>query len=115
MAAHLYDARVSYVNELNNLPRTLGIQDKVTWTGDTEQASLYLHASDLCVLPFDLGIAMNNSSFAAAAAHGLPIISTRGRILERYFAHEENVFLCPPQDPHALAAAIQTLIDRTRA
>jgi len=55
---------------------------------------------------------MNNSTFAAAAAHGLPIISTRGKTLERFFLHEKNVFLCAPRDPEALAAAIQTVMDR---
>jgi len=116
MAAHLYDTRLSYVKQLRELPKALGIQDKVTWTGqcdwDTDHASLYFRASDVCVLPFDHGVAMNNSSFAAAAAHGLPIISTQGPTLEQFFIHEENVFLCPPQDPQALAAAIQTLMDK---
>ncbi|HKC93937.1 MAG TPA: hypothetical protein VKB81_07965 [Nitrospira sp.] len=55
---------------------------------------------------------MNNSTFAAATAHWLPIISTRGETLERFFLHRENVFLCPPCDLEALVAAIQTLIDR---
>jgi glycosyltransferase involved in cell wall biosynthesis len=55
---------------------------------------------------------MNNSTFAAAAAHGLPIISTRGKTLERFFLHGENVFLCPPRDPEAPAATIQTVTDR---
>jgi len=46
------------------------------------------------------------------ASRGRPVISTRGKTLERFFLHGENVFLCPPRDPDALAAAIQSLMDR---
>jgi glycosyltransferase involved in cell wall biosynthesis len=114
--AHLHEERLSYLKELEELARTLGVGNEVVWTGqcdwDRDEASLYLHAADVCVLPFDEGVSMNNSTFAAAAAHGRPIISTRGKTLERFFLHEENVFLCPPRDPEALAVAIQTLMDR---
>ena len=44
--------------------------------------TLYLCAADICVLPFNVGVRLNNSSFAAAAAHGLPIVTTRGEMLE---------------------------------
>jgi glycosyltransferase involved in cell wall biosynthesis len=114
--AHLYEQRLSYLKELEELARTLGIENEVVWTGgwdwDRGVESLYLHAADVCVLPFDDGVSMHNSTFAAAAAHGRPIISTRGKTLERFFLHRENVFLCPPRDPEALAEAIQTLMDR---
>jgi glycosyltransferase involved in cell wall biosynthesis len=114
--AHLYEQRLSYVKELKELAAALRIQADIIWTGQTdwdrEEASLYLHAADVCVLPFDEGVAMNNSTFAAAAAHGLPIISTRGKTLEQFFLHGENVFLCPPRDPEALAVAIQTVMDQ---
>lgn len=62
------------------------------------------------MLPFDYGVSMNNSRFAAAAAHALPIISTRGPILESPFVHGDNVLLCPPRDPDALAGAIESLM-----
>jgi glycosyltransferase involved in cell wall biosynthesis len=71
-----------------------------------------LHAADVCVLPFDEGISLHNSTFAAAATHGLPIITTRGESIEPPFRHNENVVLCPPRDPAALAEAIAELIDR---
>jgi len=114
IAAHLYEERLAYVKDLERLAATLGIRDEITWTGhldwNTDDASLYLHAADACVLPFDDGVSMNNSTFAAAAAHGRPIISTSGPILEQPFLHGENVFLCPPRDPEALAGAIETLM-----
>lgn len=115
IAAHWYDQRVAYVKELEQLAVTLGIQEDVTWTGYIEwnsaDASRYFYAADACVLPFDYGVSMNNSTFAAAAAHALPIISTHGPILEAPFVQGDNVLLCPPVDPGALAAAIESLID----
>ena len=97
------------------MPEELGIDDKVKWTGgyawNSDEASGYLRAADVCVLPFDTGVSLHNSSFAAAAAHGLPVITTRGEILEQPFIHQKNVFLCPPKNPEAMALAMATLID----
>ncbi len=77
---------------------------------DSEEASLFLRATDICVLPFDYGVTLNRSSLAAAAAHGLPIITTKGERLESPFKDGENVLLCPPKDPTALASAIEALL-----
>ena len=106
---------VSYIREVHMMPKEMGIDDKIKWTGgyawDSDDASGYLRTADICVLPFDGGVSLHNSSFAAAAAHGLPIIATRGEILEQPFIHQKNVFLCPPKDPEAMALAMATLID----
>jgi glycosyltransferase involved in cell wall biosynthesis len=125
IAAHLYEVRRAYVKELEDLAEELNIQDRITWTGllawNTGDASEYLRAADACVLPFDDGVSMNNSTVAAAAAHGLPIVSTHGAILESQFVSEENILLCPPRNPEALAGAIErlmtdrALMDRLRA
>lgn len=106
--------RPRYMQELQELSERLGIAHKVVWTGDcpsdSEQASLYLRGADTCVLPFDDGVKLHRSSVAAAAAHGLPIITTKGEILEFPFIDQKNVFLCPPKDPKSLAVAIDSLI-----
>lgn len=111
----IFPHRPSYAREISELPRAFGIADRVKWTGeyecDSERPSVYLRAADLCVLPFDCGVQLNNSSFATAAAHGLPIITTQGKLLEQPFIHEENLFLCPPKSPEAMAAAIERLMD----
>jgi glycosyltransferase involved in cell wall biosynthesis len=113
--SHLHEERVSYMKELEELARTLGVENHIAWTGflswDSEDASRYLYSADVCVLPFDDGVSLNNSTFGAAAVHGLPIITTSGRSIESAFIHGENVFLCPPRDPGALAAAVETLMD----
>lgn len=108
--------RSSYPGEMTQLALELGIAQMVTWTGEfdwnSELPSLYLRASDLCVLPFNSGVMLNNSSFAMTASYGLPIITTRGEALEASFVHEENVYLCAPQKPDELAMAIELLIDQ---
>jgi glycosyltransferase involved in cell wall biosynthesis len=106
----------NYVNQLRQSTHELGIADKVVWTGhcnaQDERASLYLRAADACVLPFDDGAHLNNSSLAAAACHGLPIITTESAHTEGVFLHQDNVFFCPPKDSQALAQAIETLMGR---
>ena len=105
----------AYPEVLSNMAKELGIEGRLAWTGDypwdSDLGSSYLRATDLCVLPFDWGVHLNNSSFSAAASHGLPILSTRAEYVEPAFVHEENVFLCPPKDPAAMAAAIERLAD----
>ena len=104
----------SYAREMQSLSERLGIVDKVTWlpgySSGSQEASMYLYAADVCVLPFDQGVILSRSSLAAAAAHGLPIITTRGEHLESPFRDGENVFLCRPKDPEELAQAIISLM-----
>ncbi|BFU93656.1 MAG: hypothetical protein NTNFB02_03780 [Nitrospira sp.] len=110
-----YPERPFYARELRELPEQLGIQQKIIWIGeyatDSDEASLFLRAADTCVFASDHGIFLNNSSFAAAAAHGLPIIATKGSMVEDPFIDRENVFLCPPKSPESMAAAILAIMD----
>jgi len=104
-----------YPRAMRELCGELGIAGRVAWTGgfawDSAAPSGWLRAADAGVLPFDAGVQLNNSSFAAAAAHGLAVISTRGAQPEAAFADGENLRLCPPGDPRALAAAMEELAD----
>lgn len=105
----------TYINGLYDLGKQLAIEEKIIWTGeyasDTEEASLYLRAADVCAFPFKSGVTLNRSSVAAAAVHGLPIIATKGHSLESPFLDQDNLFLCPPEDPNSLAIAMASLMD----
>jgi glycosyltransferase involved in cell wall biosynthesis len=105
----------SYLDGIHELARALGIHAHVRWTGeypsDSDEASVYLRASDVCVFPFKYGVTLNRSSVAVAAAHGLPIVTTKCEPLESPFRDRENVLLCSPDDPKALARLIYSLID----
>lgn len=108
--------RASYPGAMTQLAMGLGIAKMVTWTGefdwDSELPSLYLRASDICALPYNYGVLLSNSSFAMTASYGLPIIATRGGILETPCVHEKNVYLCMPKKPDELAMTIEALIDQ---
>ena len=58
------------------------------------------------MLPFVQGVRLNNTSFAVAATHGLPVITTRGEALEPEFVDRRNVLLFNPRDPRGLAEAL---------
>lgn len=106
----------TYYDKMLDLAKKLTVDDRVIWTGsfkpEEEEASLYLHASDIGVLPFLDGIQLNNSSFSSMAAHGLPMIVTRGPVLDPPFVHEKNVLLCAPNDDEEVARLIVQLIDQ---
>ena len=114
MGGEFSSASKQYTEEMQRLPQLLGIADRVIWAGpcppEGEEGSRYLRAADICVLPFDDGVYLNKSSFAVAAAHKLPIITTQGSRLEKPFVHGENVFLCEPKDPQKLSDAIELLM-----
>jgi polysaccharide biosynthesis protein PslF len=107
--------RPDYLQELRKMTRRLGIEDAVIWTGfcsnDTDEVSVYFRSADACVLPFEYGVYLNNSSFTVAATHGIPIVTTRPDVLDRGIRDGENVILCPPRNSEALAAAIENVIE----
>jgi glycosyltransferase involved in cell wall biosynthesis len=106
-----------YTERMKQLANDLGLADRVIWTGhcdsQSELGSIYLRAADACVLPFDDGVHLNNSSFGAAASHGLPIVTTKSDNTEDCFVDQVNALLCPPRDSRALADAIVTLVEQS--
>ena len=103
----------AYVETLKERIRTLAIEGSVVWTGDLPEkdVSTILRGSDACVLPFDAGVRLNNTTVAVAAAHSMPIIATRGEEMESQFRHDENTWLCPPRSPEHLADSINTVME----
>jgi glycosyltransferase involved in cell wall biosynthesis len=97
------------VAALDDAISRLGLGDRITFTGAVADERLAeLHAdADLFVLPSRFeGYGM---AFAAAIAHGLPVIgTTAGAIPETVPAGAGG--LVPPDDPDALAGALRRLI-----
>lgn len=100
------------VEKLRSMEQALSVASRIVWVGyqPEDVCSTYLWASDIAILPFDVGIRLNNSSFAVCAAHGLATVTTRGREIEPAFEHMKNVFLCPPRDATALSFAVEQLM-----
>jgi glycosyltransferase involved in cell wall biosynthesis len=107
--------RPAFGKEMRDLTRQLGCEEKVVWTGEFstegDEASRYLFAADAGVFGHDLGVAMNNSSFAALIAHGLPTVATQGTTVETPILPGDNVLLCPPKSPEAMAKALLSIIE----
>jgi glycosyltransferase involved in cell wall biosynthesis len=104
---------IDYRSALHAQISAHGLEPRVIWTGGYEPGSLlpsrWLRAADACVLPFEDGVRLNNSSFVAAAALGLPILTTAGEDHEPVFRDRENVLLVPPRQSAAMAAAMTEL------
>lgn len=104
-----------YFEQMQNMAKELELEDDVIWTGpvksDEEEGSMYLYAADIAVLPFLQGVQLNNSSLSSIAAHGLPIIATRGPLLDSAFVHGRNILLSEPRDEQAIARHILQLMD----
>ncbi len=92
---------------------TTGVADRVTFMGEVSDADklVALHASDLFVLPSTNRAEAFGIVLIEAMACGLPLISTElGTGTSFVNQHEVTGLVVPPNDPVALAAAIQRLL-----
>ncbi len=102
---------VACLAQIEALIAELGLQDRVHWTGyvPAEGVTASFLAADLCVLPFREGVSFLHGTFHAALAHGVPILTTQPRVHLPELVDRENILLVPPEDPQALAEAINRL------
>lgn len=102
---------LAYAEYITGLIQELGLSGQVRMTGylaPTEVSALF-EALDICVLPYRDGASFRRGSLLAALAHGCAIITTHPDPPVEELRHLENVYLVPPNDVPALAAAIATL------
>ncbi len=106
----------AYLAKVKTLIAEFGLTDRVRWTDYTppEIVTANFLASDICVLPYRDGASYRRGTLMAALAHGMTIVTTTPRGIRAI--HEsplpalrdgENCLLVPPDDPTALASAIQ--------
>lgn len=94
--------------KLRNQAATLGIQDRVVFTGFRADVSALLAALDIYVQP-SLNEAMGRAPLEAQAM-GLPVVVSRVCGLPDIIEEGKTGFAVKPGDPEALAAAIEPLI-----
>lgn len=103
-----------YYNFIKNYANELGISNFIRWVGPydwkSEEPSRIFWISNLCVLPFSVGVALNNSTVSAACAHGMPIITTRGKEIEAAFVDRKNVYLYDANNADELYNAIKCVL-----
>ena len=112
-ATDLHWQTEGYDETLRKLEADLSLGDRVVWSGEYDaantDASFFLRAADVVVLPPDTGIDIHNSSLAAAAAHGLPIIATDPRVPDWDLTPGNDVHAFRPHDEDALVEALLRL------
>ena len=95
--------------------QALGLGDRIRWSGswawDSDRGSRLLRATDACALPFDGGAETRHCSIATVLDHERPLVTTTGPFAAPHFVDGQNALLVPPQDPAALACAVERLID----
>ncbi|MCZ6632627.1 MAG: glycosyltransferase family 4 protein [bacterium] len=92
---------------LNHQTQQLNIQNHVHFSGNVEDVRPWIAAFDLVVLP-SRHEAMGRSLLEAMAM-GRPVIASRTGGIPELVRHNETGILVPPEDPKALAQAIDDL------
>jgi glycosyltransferase involved in cell wall biosynthesis len=87
---------------------TLGLSGSVSWPGFVSDKEAIYRDLDIVVAPaVDEGFGM---TVIEAGAHGLPVVAARSGAFPEVVCDGETGLLVPPDDPEALAKALQRLI-----
>jgi len=97
-----------YLDELSELARTLGIGDKVMFTGLRSDVPAILSSLDVSVMP-SLNEALSNVLLESMAA-GVPVVATEVGGTSEALEDGVNGILVPAARPQLMAAAIERLL-----
>lgn len=100
---------------VDQLRATLGSHAaRVTATGELNatELSLRLQACDLLVQPYPDGVSTRRTTLMAALAHGVPVVTTLGRLSEPFWRNSDAIVAVQAGDADALARAAQELVRR---
>lgn len=98
-------------SNLKALAAKLGIEHRVHFAGHVPEVASYYHAADLFVLPSHLRSEAFGIVLLEAMAAGLPLVTTEiGTGTSEVNQHGRTGFVVPPNDPDALARAINVLL-----
>jgi polysaccharide biosynthesis protein PslF len=110
-----FNTTASYEEDLHACIRRHGVANFVRFSGEFSwngpEASEYLYATDVAVLPLGRGIHLYNGSLAALCAHGAPVIGTRGTVVDSALKHRENVYFISNPEPPTIATALREVLD----
>lgn len=101
---------------LKALATDLGIADRIAWRGAVDQAEVLAayRAADLFALACRIDADGDRDGLpnvlVEAASQGLPAVTTGISAIPEVFADCENAWLVPPDDPEALAVALESAI-----
>ena len=98
----------AYQNELRDLARSLGVEDRVIFTGFRADIATILPELTVSVLP-SLSEGLSNTLLESMAA-GVATVATRVGGTPEVIQDEQNGLLVAPGDAHAIAASISRLL-----
>ena len=81
-----------------------------TGTLSARDLSLHISACDVLVQPYIDGVSSRRTSVMVGLSHGIPIVTTEGRLTESLWAESEGVALAPVEDVRALVDATRRLL-----
>jgi glycosyltransferase involved in cell wall biosynthesis len=88
------------------------IANRVHATGELDAGDLSLHLSacDVMLQPYIDGVSSRRTSTMVALAHGVPVVTTSGKLTEPLWAGSEAVALAPVGDVSTLVQTTQRLL-----
>lgn len=104
------------LHRLKQLAETLDISGRITWKGALDQKDVLQHYRDSDLFALACRITADGDRdglpnvMVEAASQGLPVVSTTVSGIIELFAAEENSLLVAPEQPDALAAALERMI-----
>lgn len=102
----------AYAARLDQLAQSLEIADAIYRTGFLEPSgvSQAFRACACVALPYRDGASFRRGTLMAALVHGCAIVTTLPRVPIPELKHAQNALLVPPDDPMALADAVERVI-----
>ncbi|MCS6772690.1 MAG: glycosyltransferase family 4 protein [Thermoflexales bacterium] len=102
----------AYAARIDQLAHSLGVADVVYRTGFLEPSGVSeaFRACTCVALPYRDGASFRRGTLMAALVHGCAIVTTLPRVPIAELKHAQNALLVPPDDPIALADAVQRVV-----
>lgn len=103
----------AYLQEVEKLVATLGLNDRVRWTGhqNDDEVSQDLAAIDILLMPYLDGASLRRGTLMAGLAHGCAIITTSPQGPLPELSDGEEVLFVAPEDPVGTADAVARLAE----
>jgi glycosyltransferase involved in cell wall biosynthesis len=110
------DADLTRARELRQLAQRTRTGVQVHFLGycAAEEASAWLSAADICLLPLPQGATDARGSLLAALAHGRPTVVIGPGVFSEYLRDGEHLCWSPSRDPERLAVLLEALLRDTR-
>ena len=101
----------AYLQEVEGLIRTLGLERRVQWTGRQPdgEVSADLGACDVLFMPYEDGASLRRGTLMAGLANGCPVVTTTPQAPLPELVDGRDLLFVPPGDPVAGARAIRRI------